>query len=337
MRNPNAQITLAFYPTYVKWNVGIAQLSSLLKIRGVDTDLVVLGHDQIAEDGPAIVGFSCVCEDDWDKCQPYIIRAKELGKITMIGGVWAGLGRPVPDYVDYVCRGDGVGLAEWLLGEESPIGGGNDLFNSKLVFGNIGELPIIDYDLFSDVEFKRYLPFMYDRKVLPYFSSIGCPHQCMFCQVRYQPKYRFKCKVEEELTPIIDKHHPNLIYMTDALPPYTNDRWKESWGGLRFPFVSYIRADIEPEDLEWLIDRGMVACSFGVESGEERFRNEVLGKNLTDEQILKTIGILDKHKIVYMVSFMVGVPGETFLAKTRTAQMVMGIGGIPLVWEYKKL
>jgi radical SAM superfamily enzyme YgiQ (UPF0313 family) len=135
----------------------------------------------------------------------------------------------------------------------------------------------------------------------------------------------------------LDLHHPDVFYFLDAQTPYYDPAWRESWRDFRHPFVCYIRADATQSELEFLISRGMVGCAFGVESGDEEYRNKILHKGVTDAQIQQTIWTLGLHDVFYIPFFMCGLSKETFLTRTRTARMMQSIGGIPMMWNYTDL
>ena len=150
-------------------------------------------------------------------------------------------------------------------------------------------------------------------------------------------KHRIRMKVGEDVAWLMANHNAEAIYFCDALLPYYNAEWRESWGDLHIPFTCYIRADISESDLLWLIDRGMVACAFGVESGDEQFRNGPLNKGVSDAQIQATTLLLQLNNIFYMPFFMSGVPGDTWVSQTRSIKMIRGIGGHPVIWQYTDL
>ncbi|MFH1862345.1 MAG: radical SAM protein, partial [bacterium] len=78
------------------------------------------------------------------------------------------------------------------------------------------------------------------------------------------------------------------------------------------PFLSTVRANLVDEELvKALKEAGCVSCVFGVESGVERIRNEVLAKGVKDEHIYETARLFKKYKIRFGTYNMVGLPGET--------------------------
>ena len=331
-------VPLCFYPLNIKYCHGVALLSALLKQRGIGVELLMLGERaDFTRRSEALrdpfVCFSAVTGADYEKSLPYMQAAHEMGKRVLLGGTWAGLGRPVPPYVHAVCRGDGEMLPAFF---ET---GDDRLFRELMVFsGSLNDLPLPDYDLFSDIPFDRGLPETEGKKCLPYFSSRGCPYRCTFCQVRQQsPGYRIRTKVEEDLRYLSERYRPDWFFIGDAQMPYSSPKWRASWGEFRYPFAGYIRADIESDNLEWLIDRGMVGCALGVESGDEGYRNQTLRKDLTDAQLWKTVETLRRRGLWYVPFFMTGSPGETFLERTRTVEMARAIGKYSIIWQYEEL
>ena len=139
----------------------------------------------------------------------------------------------------------------------------------------------------------------------------------------------------EDLTYLIGKYQPDVIALGDSLPPYYDERWRDSWGDLSHPFVTYIRADIKPAELIWLYDHGLTSCFFGVESGSEVFRNQVLGKNLSDKDIRRTVSMLKEMCIRFVASYIRGAPGETWEILGETATFAEEIGCHPVFYNYE--
>lgn len=330
-------IKFAFVPLLTAWNHGIALLSALCKNRGIDVSLSLLKDPsiferEVMEFQGQYVGFSCVCNEDYIRSLPFFKIAKNAGKTVILGGVWASRGLPVSLDVDLVCRGDGEALPDFILS------GDDSLFKTKHFCSDIESLPLPDYEIFEGYPFDRGFPIFKDKKVLPYVSSRGCPHRCTFCLIQDQPKgVRVRRKMGEELMLLKNKYDPDIFFLGDTLLPYYDTKWCKSWGEFRHPFVAYIRADIYKHHLLWLIDRGMVGCAFGVESGDESFRNDILKKKLTDKQLFETVDILKYHNIGYVPFYMTGIPGENFTMRTKTHDLISKVGGWPMVWPYEPL
>jgi radical SAM superfamily enzyme YgiQ (UPF0313 family) len=327
------KITFAFWPLYVHWSNAVAQLSAVCKKRGIEVDVVMLdAYPDPADFAPGsdLVGFSCVTAHDYRKCIPYMRRAKKLGKTVLLGGVWASLGHEVDCCVDLVCRGDGEGLPDFILeGDET-------IFQKACVTKDLNAIPLMDYGL--PMVFDRLVPPFGTDPALIYVSSRGCPNCCIFCQIQWQhPGQRIRTTVAKDLRKLTKIHKPAGIYFGDALLPYGSKAWRDSWGDFRYPFTGYIRADIQPAELEWLIDRGMMGCAFGIETGDEWYRNQILAKGITDAQIYETVKRLKTHNIWFMSFFMAGLPSETWTMLTRSAKMIRAIGGETAIWKYEDL
>lgn len=332
------RILLAFYPLFIKYNHGIALLSRLCKDKGIDVELYLL--DTLDAFGTHLhssfydyVCISCVSRMDYEKALPFAAMAQAAGRNVLLGGTWAPMILEGIENFPRVCRGDGESLPDFILNSDCDV-----LFRTSEFHRDLNSLPLPDYDLFAGYPFNRGYGILDHKSQLPYFSSRGCPHHCTFCLTRHQvPIVRVRTKVEEDLTELTERYKPDLIFMGDALIPYYSAEWRKSWGDFRHPFFAYIHAGIEPEILEWLIERGLTACLFGVESGDEAFRNEVLHKDLTDDQLFRTVEMLTKYNVSYAPFYIVGLPGESFKMKAKTFKLKDRIGGFPVVNQYDHL
>jgi radical SAM superfamily enzyme YgiQ (UPF0313 family) len=328
------KILFAFYPLFVDWNHGIALLSQLCKNRGIETELYILRspsrfYEYLQDTNYDYVCFSSTIRPDLIELEQYIIVAECAGHKILLGGTHFSLFKEFK-HKHPVCLGDGETLPDFLLN------GDDSLFKKKLVCKDINSLPLPDYELFDGIKFNRKVEGY--SKIVPYVSSRGCSEHCSFCQIRYQPPgVRIRFKMGEELSYLKERYNPDLFWILDATPPYFSSNWRISWGEFRHDFVCYIRGNIKPHELEFMIDRGMKVCLVGFESGNERYRNEVLKKNLTDEEIWRTVDILKKHNVVFVPFFMNKTPGETPEIATETISMANKMNAPGLLWEYKEL
>ena len=329
------QLLFAFYPTYVDWNHGVALLSAVCKNRQIETDLILLGQMddflvKINNKQYDYICFSCINLQDYLYSLPFIIAATQAGESVLLGGLYASRFKPVLKGVN-LCIGDGELLPLFVNRRIKGV-------LNNYICENIEELPLPDYDLFNGIPYNRELPwFPETTKYLFYASSRGCPFRCRFCTIWYQqPQYqRIRYKVGEDLTSLIAKYNPDMIAMGDSLPPYYDQKWRDSWGSVYHPFVSYIRADIKEAELIWLYDHGLAACFFGVESGNEAYRNQILGKNLFDKDILRTVGLLKEMDVHYIASFIRDTPGETWEIQGESAKFAREIGCRSRFYNYE--
>lgn len=334
------KIVFSYLPFAVLYNHGVALLTALCRCCGIQAYIVpMITLDEwlfkIKGIQPDFIGFSFVTRVDFEGSFSFVQAAKATGIPVLAGGVyvrrrWADIRRI--NLFDYVCPGEAEILPEFLLRGETRV------FDQEYYHQDISALPLPDYSRVTGFEFQRGYDFFKGMRIFPYSSSRGCPYCCSFCAVQYQPAgVRIKSTVRWDLLHLHERFMPDLIYFMDELPPYYDDGWKASMEGNRIPFLCYIRANIRDADLKFLIKNGMKFCAFGVESGDETYRNEVLEKNLSDDQIMETVAILRESNVTYIPFFMTDTPGETEEVRQKTMAMVDRIGGHPQLWQYDPL
>jgi anaerobic magnesium-protoporphyrin IX monomethyl ester cyclase len=324
----------AYYPLYVKWNHGVALLTAILKEHGIKADYTALDSEFESKiKDYKTIGFSFVTDKDYQESIPYMKIAKAAGKEILAGGVYARRGAYIdPSLVDHICRGEGEILWDYLINKDERI------FNEPYYQKDLDKLPMPDLSNVTGYEFHRGWDYLKGLKIIPYQTSRGCPYKCTFCEVQFQPSgLRIKHTIYKNLIHLMETYNPDLIYLFDEQPPYYSKEWRDQWQDLNIPFVCYIRADIEPKELDFMVKHGMKAAAFGVESGSQEYRNKVLKKNLTNAQIFRTVDLLKKNDIFYMPFFMAGLPGESYSDRRATQLMMYQLGGMPIVWEYQDL
>ena len=81
---------------------------------------------------------------------------------------------------------------------------------------------------------------------------------------------------------------------------------------INIPYMCTTRANLMDEDIARLLrDSGCHTVSFGIETGNERIRKEILKKKITNEEIINCGNILRKNGIRIQTSNMFCLPGET--------------------------
>lgn len=326
-------ILFNYYPLYVNFSHSCSLLTAICKQQGVNADYAPLDSEWIERmTNYDIIGFSFVTDVDYIAAIPYMKVAKASGKEIIAGGVYARRGGIVEN-ADIVCRGEAEPITDYIKHTDLSI------FHTPHYQASIDGLPMPDLCHITGYEFQRGFPFLEGVKIIPYQTSRGCGYgKCSFCDVQFQPRgVRIKHTIAEDMARLNDTYHPDLFYLMDEWPPYYSSEWREQWAKINFPFQCYIRADIEPEHLDFMIAHGLKVCAFGIESGNETYRNEVLKKGLTDKQIMRTAKMLQKHDIKYVPFYMVNTPGETPEYREDTLRMIRQVGGFPMAWEYQDL
>ncbi len=326
-------IIFFYHPLYVKWNHGLSLLSSVLREKGIENKVIVLPcniHEVVKKYNPTYIGFSYVTIHDYNLCQPFVESAKKYDIPILAGGVFSRLSSKVE--ADYVCKGEGEILSDFILD------GDTKLFDLPYLHKNLDDLPLPDYSDVTGYEFQRGLDFLKGLKIIPYSGSRGCPYNCNFCNIKWQPKgVRFKTTYKKDLKYLYDKYSPDIFLITDELLPYYSDQWCDLFAGNIYPFIAYIRADIPEDRLMFLIKNGIRLVAFGIESGDEKYRNEILGKKLNDSDIWRTVSLLKKYSIKYVPFYMIGTEYENDIIKDRTVKMAEKVGGYFIMWKYEDL
>gem|GEM_PF-5647229 len=103
----------------------------------------------------------------------------------------------------------------------------------------------------------------------------------------------------------------------------------------RFWYLSYYclgRADeIDEETAELLYQSRCKRVVIGFEHGDEEYRNKILLKRTSDEQIMKCVQLLKQYKIEINGQWMIGFPGEKVTQAMKTLKMAAEIDDMPQV------
>ena len=91
---------------------------------------------------------------------------------------------------------------------------------------------------------------------------------------------------------------------------------------IRIPFLCLIRADLVDEGMvRCLKEGGCVTVFFGIESGNEVIRNDVLKKRISNAQIIRAGQLLRKYRIKFKTYNVLGFPGETVETAFETVHL----------------
>jgi len=287
---------------------------------------------------------------------------------TIVGGYHATLLTEetlAEEGVDAVCVGDGeFALTEYLdaLGEgRSPEGipgiwfkRGGEIIRNRLrePIQDIDNLPFPDYDLWEDFD-----KFVFYNEVLYLMGTRGCPYNCTYCseqpmRERLPGKYlrrRDPRAFAREIKYHFDKYHhlgPKVAHAFD--PVFTfEDSWVNEFCdeyiklGLsrKLPFSCFTRADnLTEEKVATMAAAGWKIARLGIEAGNERIRNEVYKKNISNEQFRRVFKWLHKYGIVATGYNMLGGPGEDRKTLQDTFDFVKELGvERPIFFTYRPL
>ncbi len=152
------------------------------------------------------------------------------------------------------------------------------------------------------------------------FATRGCPYHCNFCSIpAIDKRVRFRSPqlIIEEIKECVKLNHTKIfIFADDALTIDKKFVYSLCEHILKLPFRIKWEAQsrinyIDKQLLRTMKNAGCCKLLFGVESGNERIRNEVIGKGITDRQIIEATRLCWKEGIEPDHYLMLGHPTET--------------------------
>ncbi len=335
--------------TQVGFNYGVSSISGLLKSRGVETRLLnvneKLGYpldlDRIRADvlefRPDLIGFSVLTQQ-----YKYALEIAESIKSycdapILFGGIHVTMdpeGVLAQKAVDYICVGEGEEAILELLTKGSPKGvrnvgyreGGKTVIESMRPFVDLAKLPFKDYEIF---DFQQLI----DAKDgwVGLSASRGCPFRCTYClnhkimglyhEHGHLPRtYLRRHTVDEMIGEIkyLLSHYDRIKMFIFDDDIFTFDKvWlKEFCARYRaatdLPFVCNAHARVFDEEMaKHLREAGCRIVKFGLESGSDRIRRNVLNRYMTNADIEKAFAMAHKFDLHTSAFVMVGLPHET--------------------------
>lgn len=295
----------------------------------------------ITEFNPQVIGLS-VFEISYRFGMDLLKKAKELSpnSYTIVGGLFATFSPELiiqNEYVDAVCMGEGEdALVDYCnaIEKNQDTTHIQNLWVKKedMIYKNplrelkpLDELPFQDWEIYDKQHlYKPMGGKMY--KMGAFELSRGCFYSCAFCcnsQLRELYKgcgkyHREKSisKLREEIRYFKDKYDIKYIYFNDeaflSMSEQRFDSFVDMYKEFKLPFFIAARADsITEARVQKLKEIGCEGICMGVESGNDYIRNEVLGKNVKKENIIKAYKIIRKYRIRSSASNIIGLPYET--------------------------
>ncbi|SVC73425.1 uncharacterized protein METZ01_LOCUS326279, partial [marine metagenome] len=270
----------------------------------------------INEFQPDIVGFSSV-SSQFLFVKDLAKIAKDLlpNVITIAGGVHPTLSPDSlleADYLDGFLRGEcEIALEDFLdrVSNGLPyketdnfayVEGDKVITNElKPLVNDLDTLPLPDKDIYPYFENSIKL-----TTAAPFFFTRGCPYTCTYCmnqsfadlynRKRNFPRYRSPESCIQEIEYVVEKHSKDISYLSigdDIFGP--NLKWRKEFctkykkrifEKYNIKMMVLLRVEMAQNDetLKILKDAGAFRIFFGVESGDEAQRREVLDRQMTD-------------------------------------------------------
>lgn len=328
-------------------SIGICALSAYLKERGHDCDLLLLTHtknwaDDIVKFSPDLIGFT-IFTGMQHSVYKMVLQVKGKFDIPVIAG------GPHPTFypdeclgeckgIDMICRGDGeetlLKLVNALEERENYtnipglwVREGEHIFKNSIspLIKDVTTLPMPDRNLYFRYDFMRDFP------MKRFISGYGCPYMCSYCnQPFFEKEYKKEYSVNksafmrsktvdqviEEILYVKNNSALKRVHFSDDLFSVRRD-WLREFAekypkAIGVPFSCNMRFDLVNEEVADLLKTSMCYCvQAGIESGNDRLRNEVIGKNLPRHKIVKGANLLHDRGIKIYTTNIIALPSET--------------------------
>ncbi len=343
---------VVFLHNLVYEHIGPMYIAGILKKHDHKCEVFIQGYDgdiirKTLDAKPDIIAFSCTTgSHKWASKIAQKIKEKGSKALVVMGG-------PHPTYfpevindknIDIICRGEGeyafLELAE-NLEKRKDITKIKNLWVKKdgKIFKNelrplnqdLDDLPFPDRDLY----YRKY-SFLRKNPRKSFLTTRGCPYACTFCHNHslkklYHSKGNFVRrrspeKVIEEILEVKRKYPLKVVYLMDDTF-ILNHKWVKKFlkiykQKIKLPFICLVRAGLITEDLiKDMSEAGCQRAFFSIETGNERLRNQVLKKGITNKQIIFTAKLMKKYKIKFKGYNILGIPEETLEDAFETVKL----------------
>jgi radical SAM superfamily enzyme YgiQ (UPF0313 family) len=226
--------------------------------------------------------------------------------------------------------------------------------------------PLIDMSLFEEARFYRPMGGKVYR-MFPVETHRGCPYKCAYCNspsqmLLYKEEANsnyLRHKTFENMKKELEFYKNNmqaeyLYFWADTFFSWKKnelDEFSELYKDINLPFWVQTRPEtITDQRMKILKEMGCARMSFGVEHGNEEFREKHLNRKMKNELITNKLNIVNNYNIPYSVNNIMGFPYETrelamdtvrlnktFKANDRNAYSFTPFSGTPLRSVCEKL
>jgi len=317
-------------------SIGPGFIAAYLRSHGHEVGFVRAGIDmsddevlrRVAEEDPGLVGVSLTSRQ-WLRGRHLVatIRA-DLDVPVIAGGLHPTFSpEAVLDAIgfDYVCLGEGEEATLELvkaLASGSPTDGIANIWAREGArpplrppFAPLDALPFVARDLLDEPLGTVHMA-----------TQRGCPFPCTYCAARiyrdlYEEVGRYGARrshenVLAELRELREQGRLGyVIFLDDTFTinrPWVKEFCRLYGSELGAPFSLHARVDtVNEELLHLLAAAGCSQITYGVESGSERVRREVMRRPIRQQRIRDVFRWTREAGILLTANFMLGLPGET--------------------------
>lgn len=308
-------------------------------------------EEEIKKRQPSLVGITCLFTTQMENVIKTAEIIKRLNKeiIIVVGGSHATV-RPEDfltktETIDIVCRGEGeytmLDIAESLRDRKSF----NDIDGTAVRDGikikinrqrpytnDLDTLPFPSYHLINIESyfslnkkgFSGRPAWFYDgfERAVSLITSRGCPFNCVFCSIHGHMGRKWRGHSAEYVLRHIEflttTYSVKHIHFEDDNLTLDGGRFKNILNGLlggmniTWDTPNGVRADTMTEEmLRDCKKSGCIYLIFGVESGNQKVLDEIIGKRLNLDTVVQVASWCKAAQIDAMAFFVIGFPGET--------------------------
>lgn len=329
---PNANITMP---------LGILYLISSIRKAGHQCDILFIDLEfnifsKVKSYNPEVICYSCTTGFHAFYIHFNRHLKKRFNFFALFGGPHATFfpeNLIIEEGVDALCVGEGENaIVEFLEKLENKKSYTDTLNFWFKIDGNIIKNGIrnlaedINTLPFPDRDFLYQYPLIRNYGQIEVITSRGCPFNCTYCfNHTFKELYKDKGKilrtrspenVVEEIFEFKKKFHLSHIYFIDDTFP-SQLEWISLFSELyrryiAVPFFCHINpALVSEENIALLKHAGLRSVIIGIESGNESISKEILGRNISNQDIMSTAKAIRNQGIKLFTFNMVGIPTET--------------------------
>lgn len=337
---PRLAIDDRFYPP-----LGLLYLAAALKKGNFEVELldisflkggIEMASCRVGKAEPLAVGVY-VSSVNLQLIKILISRIKELSPRTkiVVGGPHV---HHEPDCVRYLNADFGVvsdgelamlRLAEALEGDLpvddianiARVRAGKLLLNRAEMIEDLDSIPFPARELWP---YEIFSPLL-SQKAATLVSSRGCRFDCSFCASIHKGSYRGRSvgNIIEELKLLQRQGFRHVEFMDDNMTldaqrvkSLCEEMARER---IRLKWACMSRIDCVDKDLLKLMKRANCThIKYGIESGSQRVRKALMGKNIDDGQIMRALRDTKSSGISTFGFFVLGMPGESYAESEET-------------------
>lgn len=329
------------------YSEGLASLSAVLKAAGHKVSLIHIRQpakresfeQEIKKKNPDIVGFTARTSA-FSYIKEYLRWTKEIDPTfrTILGGVHPTIAPEEcikAEGADFICQGEGerplIDLCQALEKRQDTSRISNLLIKKqgqiirnparKTIFP-LDSLPLPDFELF---DFPNLISSQ--LKVATVMVSRGCPYSCGYCcnhklrQVYPDPEHYTRFRSPQNIMLYLKKllrlypwiasirFWDNILGIEKTWLKEFSELYKKEIG---LPFSCDHRSNLaDYETLKLLKDAGCYQIYFGVETGNEELRKNILCRYITNQQTKESFKNCQKLGMKTLAYNIVGLPFET--------------------------